>query len=136
MKQTPQGLRARSGWGPWRAVTALTLVLALLGALLPTPPSPAAALAPEECPLLRGPVYAFELPDDPPVLPEGPNRPQFQAYCRLCHSPRLALTQPPFSEKKWGEIVHKMVAVYGAPIPPEQEPAVVAYLMAVQKAGR
>jgi hypothetical protein len=45
------------------------------------------------------------------------------------------LTQPRLSEKKWGEVVHKMVAVYGAPITPEEERAVVAYLIAIRGAA-
>jgi len=78
-------------------------------------------------------VCAIDLTyDEPPCVPPGPNRAQFTAYCRLCHSPRLVLTQPRLSEKKWAEVIRKMVAVYGAPIPPDQEPAVVAYLMAVR----
>jgi hypothetical protein len=79
-------------------------------------------------------VTSIDLPyEEPPRVPAGPNQAAFVAYCRLCHSPRLALTQPRFTEKKWGEIVHKMVATYGAEIPPEMEPAVVKYLVAVQK---
>ncbi|HKM55497.1 MAG TPA: hypothetical protein VJY33_18985, partial [Isosphaeraceae bacterium] len=69
---------------------------------------------------------------EPPRVPDGPNRAQFTAYCRLCHSPRLALTQPLLTEKKWGEVVHKMVVVYGAPVPPKQERDIVAYLTAVR----
>jgi len=57
--------------------------------------------------------------------------PILTAYCRLCHSPRLVLTQSRLSEKKWVKVVRKMVAVYGVPIPPDLQPAVVAYLMAV-----
>jgi hypothetical protein len=64
-------------------------------------------------------------------IPDGPNREQFIALCRLCHSTRLILTQPRFPEKKWAEVVHKMVAVYGAPLLPEEEQSVVAYLTAV-----
>jgi hypothetical protein len=101
------------------------LVLAVPSAGRPGSPRPVVAPA-------GGTLYAIELPDDePPHVPPGPNREQFTAYCRLCHSPRLVLTQPRLSEKKWGEVVRKMVTVYGAPIPPDQERSVVAYLMAV-----
>jgi len=78
-----------------------------------------------------GLVYTIDLPFEEPDVPAGPNREQFTAYCRLCHSPRLVLTQPRLSEKKWGEVVRKMVTVYGAPIPPDQEAAVIAYLLTV-----
>ena len=65
-------------------------------------------------------------------MPPGPNVEQFTAYCRLCHSPRLVLTQPPLTNKQWGAVVKKMVTVYGAPIPPSQEPDIIAYLTAVR----
>ncbi len=112
-------------WAPLWAGGALLGVLALLGVALP------AATAPEECVPSRGTVYSITLPDAAPMLPDGPNRPQFQAYCRLCHSPRLVLTQPRLTQDKWAGVVSKMVKTYGAPIPPEQEPDIVAYLTAV-----
>ncbi len=86
--------------------------------------------------LAQGPVYSMALPYEEPVVPPAPNQQQFVALCRLCHSPRLVLTQPGFPEKKWGEVVHKMVAVYGAPIRPEQERAIVAYLATVRDSER
>ena len=72
------------------------------------------------------------LPDAEPPVPPGPNREEFAALCRLCHSPSLVLTQPRFSEKKWSEVVHKMVTVYGAPIPAEQEREIVVYLVSIR----
>ena len=65
-------------------------------------------------------------------LPEGPHRTDFQTSCLICHSARLPLGQPPFPKEKWAEIVHKMVAVYGAPINPEDESHVVDYLLAAR----
>lgn len=65
-------------------------------------------------------------------LPPGPNRAEFQTSCVICHSPRLALSQPPIPREKWGEVVHKMVAAYGAALAPDDEARVVDYLMAVQ----
>ena len=47
-------------------------------------------------------------------LPQGPNRDEFQTSCLICHSARLPLGQPRFKREKWAEVVHKMVAVYGA----------------------
>ena len=78
-----------------------------------------------------GPVVSIELPHANLELPPGPHRDRFQVSCTLCHSPRLPLTQPPFSEKEWAETVHKMVATYGAPLDAEEEREVVAYLTAV-----
>jgi hypothetical protein len=117
-------------WAPLWAGGALMGVLALLGAALPAV-TPARAPAAEGNVSSRGTVYSIVLPDEPPFVPDGPNRPQFQAYCRLCHSPRLPLTQPRLTEEKWAGVVSKMVKTYGAPIPPEQERDIVAYLTAV-----
>jgi hypothetical protein len=106
----------------------LALALAVLTAAVPSACPPRTLSRPAD-----GVVYTVELPyDEPPHVLPGPNREQFAAYCRLCHSPRLVLTQPRLPEKKWGEVVRKMVTVYGAPIPPDQEPALVTYLMAVR----
>ena len=67
--------------------------------------------------------------------PEGPHRDEFQTSCLICHSARLPLGQPPFHREKWVEIVHKMVAVYGAPLTPEDESQVVDYLLAARPPG-
>ncbi len=65
-------------------------------------------------------------------LPEGPHRDEFQTSCLICHSARLPLGQPPFGREKWAEVVHKMAAVYGAPITSEEESRVVDYLLAAR----
>jgi hypothetical protein len=75
------------------------------------------------------------LPYDDIELPLGPHAQTFQTACVICHSPRLALNQPALSREKWTEVVHKMVATYGAPIIPADERQIVEYLVAVQ-AGR
>jgi hypothetical protein len=68
-------------------------------------------------------------------LPEGPHRDKFQTSCLICHSARLPLGQPGFGRKKWAEIIHKMVAAYGAQLTPQQEAEVVDYLLAVRAPG-
>ena len=83
----------------------------------PVGPAPSAAALPEEV-----------------EVPPGPHRAEFQTSCVICHSPRLALNQPPFKEAKWAEIVHKMVAAYGAPLTKDDEDRVVEYLLAAQTA--
>ena len=65
-------------------------------------------------------------------LPEGPHRAEFQTSCLICHSARLPFGQPPFKKEKWAEVVHKMVAVYGAPMTPRDESEVVDYLLAAR----
>ncbi len=68
-------------------------------------------------------------------LPELPHRDEFQVSCLTCHSARLPLSQPTFHREQWVEIVHKMVAVYGAPLSPEDESRVVDYLVAARPPG-
>jgi hypothetical protein len=68
-------------------------------------------------------------------LPEGPYRADFQTSCLICHSARLPLGQPPFHREKWAEVVHKMVAAYGAPMTPVDESHVVDYLLAARPPG-
>jgi hypothetical protein len=46
-------------------------------------------------------VDAIVMPHDEPDVPPGPHREAFQTSCTVCHSTRLVLTQPPFSEKTW-----------------------------------
>ena len=137
------GPKRRQGWGPMGAGAALLLILALLGVLLPTPGDRSRGAALQPAPSsFRATAYSITLPDAAPHLPDGPNRELFRAQCQLCHSARLVLTQPRLSEKKWREVVHKMVVVYRAPLLPEQdlapdrvgdlEQAIVAYLVAVR----
>lgn len=81
---------------------------------------------------VKGPVYTIVLPHDEPIAPPGPNRDQFEAFCTQCHSTRLVVNQPHLPEKKWGEIVHKMVIAYGAALPAEKEKDVVHYLNSIR----
>jgi hypothetical protein len=80
----------------------------------------------------RSPVVSIELPYDEPALPPGPHLAEFQVACTACHSTRLALTQPPFPKAKWNEVVHKMVATYGAPLSVADEAQVVDYLATIR----
>jgi hypothetical protein len=136
--QTPP--TSQPGWGPpWAGAVVLLSLLGLVCLTLPSAsrrdePRAVAAGAPvtEVHAVIGGPVHSIVLPEAWPAIPEGPNREEFQALCRLCHSPRLVLTQPRLSEKQWAAVVRKMVAVYGAPIPPEQEQDIVGYLIAVR----
>jgi hypothetical protein len=79
-----------------------------------------------------GPVVRIDLPHAETEVPPGPHRERFQVACTVCHSPRLVFTQPRFAEKKWAEVVHKMVAVYGAPISLQEEREIASYLAAVR----
>jgi len=53
-----------------------------------------------------------------------------QANCLSCHSSAYVATQPVLTKAQWTAEVAKMKNVYGAPIPDDQVPAIVAYLTA------
>jgi hypothetical protein len=102
------------------------LFFALMVSLIP-PGEPVARAVPAE---------AYNDPNDltprEPVLPPGPHQDEFLNNCTACHSTRLTLTQPVFPKAKWTEVVHKMVATYGAKITPEVEEQIAQYLVAVK----
>ncbi len=76
-------------------------------------------------------LVQVDLPHEEFAIPPGPYREQFQVHCTICHSPRLAFTQPLLPEKKWQEVVQKMVTVYGALPTPEEAREIVHYLTVV-----
>jgi hypothetical protein len=114
------------------AVALVTTAIAYFGtrdvpaplASLPTPTVTAATV--------QGSVRSIVLPVTEIELPPGPHQREFIGACTTCHSARLVLNQPAFPRAKWGEIVKKMVKVYGAPIAAEQEPPLLEYLAAIR----
>lgn len=110
-------------------VGVLTTLVALYASTGRPELPPAEPVAPAEAPYS---TEALVLPHDPPDLPPGPHREDFILSCTICHSTRLVFNQPPFSQKKWAEEVHKMVSAYGAPITSDEEPSIVEYLMAIR----
>lgn len=92
---------------------------------------------PAGVPVARGAVTeVYNDPNDQtprePALPAGPHLDEFQNNCIACHSTRLAMTQPPFTQAAWAKVVHKMVETYGAKIPPVVEGQIVQYLATVK----
>lgn len=72
------------------------------------------------------------LPQDFDVeYPAGPGVDAVNANCRACHSPSMALTQPPLSAEEWHKEVRKMIDVYKAPIPEDQVGAITGYFAAL-----
>lgn len=53
-----------------------------------------------------------------------------QAQCSTCHSADYVLYQPPSPRAYWQATVDKMVKTFGAPVAPDQIPAIVEYLAA------
>ena len=74
------------------------------------------------------------MPHDEPTFPDGPGRRQFQTSCVVCHSPRYIAMQPRFTQTVWTTEVHKMVTAYGAHVTPEEEAAIVTYIMTIRGA--
>jgi mono/diheme cytochrome c family protein len=74
------------------------------------------------------------MPHDEPTFPDGPGRRQFLTSCVVCHSPRYIGMQPHFTQTVWAAEVHKMVTAYGAHVTPEEEAAIVTYIMTIRGA--
>jgi hypothetical protein len=115
----------------------VTGVLAAMGVLAYLLYSLMIGMIPEGQPVAR--ASAPEAYNDPkdltprePALPRGPHQDEFINNCTACHSTRLTMTQPSFPKPKWNEVVHKMVATYGAKITPEVEEQIAQYLAAVK----
>jgi sulfite dehydrogenase (cytochrome) subunit B len=53
-----------------------------------------------------------------------------QASCLTCHSSEYVTTQPPLPRAFWEANVKKMIERFAAPVPQEQVPAIVDYLVA------
>ncbi len=75
-----------------------------------------------------GTVHSISLPAVQVVLKPGPGMDKTAGYCNVCHSLDYITTQPAFTKEKWGEIVNKMVKVYGAPIPQDVGREITEYL--------
>lgn len=73
-------------------------------------------------------IHSITLPAPTVELKAGSGRDPTQRYCGICHSVDYIEMQPHFSQAKWGEIVTKMIKVFGAPIPPEVAKEITAYL--------
>jgi mono/diheme cytochrome c family protein len=89
---------------------------------------PAAAFAQGENKDGMTAVHSITLPNVPPDLKEGKGKELVEKYCAICHSPDYIPMQPPFSQEKWAGIVHKMVKVYGAPVPEDVAKEIIDYL--------
>lgn len=78
-----------------------------------------------------GSLVQVGLPEEPVRMPPGPHRAEVTANCRVCHSPRLVLTQPRLTRAEWAAVVKKMVDKYGASIRPDRTEDMVTYLVTV-----
>jgi hypothetical protein len=106
--------------GVLRALGALAGMLALAAATTTVPEAPKA-----------NPHHAdaWVLPVGEPALPEGDLAAPVRRHCALCHSFDYIATQPRLSRAGWTASVEKMRAKYGAPIPTNDVPALVNFLV-------
>jgi len=94
----------------------------------------APAKAAIEKPTERGTVRFIRLPEWKPTLPAGEARDLVMVQCAMCHTPEYITLQPPLSRDAWTASVTKMRTTYGGPIPEEQVPKIVDYLVAINGA--
>ncbi len=85
---------------------------------------------------ISGQVHSISLPQIAVQLKPGPGREKTETYCAICHSVDYITMQPNFPEKKWGEIVAKMIKTFGAPIPADAAKEITAYLGAAYSTGK
>lgn len=95
-----------------------------------TPPSNPAKDSSAEAQATGG-VPLLTLPHFEPNMPAGPGRDEFMRACDTCHSARYVTMQPPFSRRRWDEIVRKMINAYGAPADEFQVGKIIDYLYAI-----
>ena len=72
---------------------------------------------------------SITLPGDPGTFSPGPGGQIAASHCLICHSSDYVYTQPPHSQEVWTKIVHKMKSAFGCPIPEDQIPKLVTYLV-------
>jgi hypothetical protein len=77
--------------------------------------------------LVAGPAVADETRVE---LKDGPNKTLVEANCVMCHSLDYIQMNSVFLDRKgWEASVTKMIKVMGAPIPEQEVPAIVDYLV-------
>ncbi len=73
-----------------------------------------------------------ELPTGDRAFPGGDRADAINNNCVACHSAGMVLNQPPLTKAGWTTEVHKMIAVYKAPVSAADADAVIAYLVATK----
>ena len=113
------------------AVALTVLVAAVVGAPMLWHSSPAGEPGSVSANGITLVSQSITLPDDDGQYPAGPGADLVNANCAACHSPSMALSQPPLSADQWKAEVTKMREAYHAPIDEKDVPAIVAYLTAL-----
>ena len=113
---------------------ALVGQFALLGLGNPAAGAPPAAGNPVTGGGLTLTSLSIDLPDSDREFPPGPGMEVAQANCAACHSVGMVMNQPALSRATWEAEVHKMVAVYKAPVTDDDARTIVAYLVSIKGA--
>lgn len=74
-------------------------------------------------------VLSVKLPNDPMTFQPSPGSEIATSYCMICHSAEYVYMQPAHSQETWKDIVRKMKGRFGCPIPEDQIPLLVSYLV-------
>ena len=114
-------MKMRMNLGSWWLVCALAMPGAALAQTQPLK-GPAATAA------VTWNVVKATLPAGDVVFPSGDGSTIATAQCLICHSAGTVLRQPPQSQAQWLAEIRKMRALWGAPIPVDEEQALSRYL--------
>ncbi len=77
---------------------------------------------------------SVDLPSSGRAFPPGTGVEAAEANCAACHSVGMILNQPSLTHVTWETEVHKMIAVYKAPVSDEDAKTIVAYLDSIKGA--
>jgi hypothetical protein len=92
--------------------------------------SPIVAVKAQEALVLK--TVTVDLPTSDRLYPDGPGSDAANAYCLVCHSAGMVLTQPAMTRATWEAEISKMRNVYKAPIPESQVQTITSYLVHLQ----
>jgi mono/diheme cytochrome c family protein len=114
-------MKTRMKLGPWWVACALVMPCAALAQAQPLK-GPAATTA------VKWNVVKATLPAGDVDFPAGDGSMIATSQCLICHSAGTVLRQPPQPQAQWLAEIRKMRALWGAPIPVDEEEALSRYL--------
>jgi len=100
----------------------------------PSPATPATAASTVSGGGVTLKSLSVDLPESDREFPPGPGVEVAQANCAACHSVGMVMNQPTLSRATWETEVHKMIAVYKAPVSDDDAKTIVAYLDSIKGA--
>ena len=100
----------------------------------PSPATPATAASTVSGGGVTLKSLSVDLPESDREFPPGPGVEVAQTNCAACHSVGMVMNQPALSRATWETEVHKMVAVYKAPVSDEDAKTIVTYLDSIKGA--